>query len=81
MSPVYQTGLAFGACGEIRREEQSGVSSRRVTCVSTRTRRQGYDHCIFAPPLRGTPVNLIEAVENPRISFGATALGRLAPFV
>jgi hypothetical protein len=41
----------------------------------------GRDHCIFAPPLRGVLVNLIEAVEKPRISFGATALGRIAPFV
>jgi hypothetical protein len=39
----------------------------------------GRDHCIFAPPLRGAPVNLIEAVENPRISFGATAAWRTRP--
>jgi len=81
MSPVYQTGRAYGVCGEIRREEQSGVSSRRVTCVSTRTRRQGYDHCIFAPPLRGTPVNLIEAVENPAFRLARLLWVRIAPFV
>jgi hypothetical protein len=80
MSPVYQTDLAFGVCGEIRREEQPGVSSQGVSCVSTRTRRQRRDHCIFAP-LRGAPLSLIEAVENPRISFGGTALGRIARFV
>jgi hypothetical protein len=51
MSPVYQTDLAFGVCGEIRREEQPGVSSRGVTCVSTRTRRQRRAIIAFSPRL------------------------------
>jgi hypothetical protein len=51
MSPAFQTGLAFGACGEIRREEQPDVSSRGVTCVSTRTRRQRGAIIAFSPRL------------------------------